>query len=174
MIHTLHNFLPAEILEDITTKYQRSCGTASFEINNMGRWGAGLDTGSYAPVFILPLDEHREYFIQRYKSVNPIFEKFNNVTCYLHVWPSGSQINFHHDGVNEPDGTATSTIYISPEWDQNWGGLFLYDDAHLGKGWIYPHYNQMVWFVPPIFHATSMISLAAKHPRLSIQLFFTR
>jgi hypothetical protein len=46
----------------------------------MGRWGAGLETGSYAPVLVLPLEEYRDYFIQKYiTDVHPDFEQFQNL-----------------------------------------------------------------------------------------------
>lgn len=173
MIHTVHNFLEPEILAAILKKFDDSKGTAAFEVNDMGRWGKGLEAGSYAPVFILPLEEYKEYFLKKYKSVNPIFESYNNLTCFMHIWPRGSQINFHHDQVGDAkDGRLSSTIYLNENWNWNWGGLFLYDDPHLGQGWVFPHSNKMIWFVPPIYHATSMVSLAAEYPRLSIQLFF--
>ena len=88
----------------------------------------------------------------------------------MHIWPRGSQINFHHDQVEED--RLSSTIYINENWNWNWGGLFLYDDPHLGQGWVFPHSNKMIWFVPPIYHATTMVTLSAEYPRLSIQLFF--
>jgi hypothetical protein len=173
MLYQVPNFLEPEVLESISQKYEKARGTPSFEVNNMGRWGAGLESGSYAPVFILPLDEFKEYFIQKYKSVDPAFKDYNQLTVFLHIWPPGSQINFHHDAPAEAE-RISSTIYITPTWNWNWGGFFIYDDAELGQGWVYPHYNQMVWFRPPVWHSTSMITPLAEHPRLSIQLFFMK
>jgi hypothetical protein len=173
MINQVPNFLSTEILNEIRQKFENSKGQDKFEINNMGRWGTGLEHGSYAPVFVLKLDEYRDYFINLYKSVDPIFKDYNNLVCFLHIWPPGSQINFHHDASDGAE-RLSSTIYINESWNWNWGGFFLYDDEHLGNGWVYPHPNLMVWFQPPVWHSTSMITLAAEHPRLSIQLFFTK
>ena len=173
MINIVPNFLEQGILDAITQKYENSRGGAVFEVNNMGRWGKGLDAGSFAPVFVLPLDEFKEYFIEKYKNLDPIFKDFNQLTCFLHIWPPGSQINFHHDAAdNSP--RLSSTIYINPNWNWNWGGMFLYDDQQMGQGWVYPHYNKMVWFEPPVWHSTSMVTLSAEYPRLSIQLFFSK
>jgi hypothetical protein len=173
MINIVPNFLEQNIIDEINEKFHSSKGKNVFEINNMGRWGSGLEAGSYAPVFILNIDEYKDYFIQKYKSVDPVFQDFNRLTCFLHIWPPGSQINFHHDAA-ENDPRLSSTIYINPSWNWNWGGLFLYDDPDTGQGWVFPHYNKMVWFVPPIFHSTSMVNLAAEYPRLSIQCFFSK
>lgn len=173
MLNIVGNFLEKEVIDNINQKFQDSKGKQVFEINNMGRWGAGLESGSYAPVFILNLDEYKDYFIQKYKTVDPIFKDYNNLTVYLHVWPPGSQINFHHDH-DERVKRLSSTIYINERWNWNWGGFFIADDPHMGQRWVYPQYNTMVWFEPPVWHSTSMVTLLAEFPRLSIQLFFTQ
>ena len=170
MIHTVTDFLEPDILSAILKKYQDAQGTASFEIGNTGRWGDGLSIGSYSPVLILPLLEYKEYFLKKYQSVDPMFKEYPVLSCFMQIWPSGSHINFHHDGKDR----LSSTIYLNEAWHWSWGGLFLFDDQELGQGWIYPHYNKMTWFVPPIYHSVSMITLAADHPRLSIQLFFEK
>jgi hypothetical protein len=96
----------------------------------MGRWGAGLGTGSYAPVLVLKLDEYREYFLAKYKALDPIFEDYNNLIVYMHIWLPGSQINWHHDGPTTENNfeRLSSTIYLTENWNWNWGGLFVYDD----------------------------------------------
>lgn len=175
MINKVYNFLDEQTLQALRQKFENAKGKASFEVNHMGRWGAGLESGSYAPVLILPLDEYREYFLEKYKEVHPDFGDYKNLTCFMHIWLPGSQINFHHDdSTNNGNPRLSSTIYINEKWNWNWGGLFLYDDPDTGQGWVYPHSNSMVWFRPPIYHATSMITMDAEIPRLSIQLFFNK
>lgn len=175
MINRVSNFLDESTLLALRQKYENARGTPSFEVNNMGRWGAGLESGSYAPVLILPLEEYKEYFLEKYKSVHPDFADHRNLTVFMHIWLPGSQINFHHDDSSDHGNPRlSSTIYINERWNWNWGGLFLYDDPDTGQGWVYPHSNSMVWFRPPIYHATSMITMDAEFPRLSIQLFFNK
>jgi hypothetical protein len=173
MINIVPNFLDQPVLDSLTKKFEDSKGKNVFEVNNMGRWGAGLEAGSYAPVLILNIDEHKEYLLQKYKSMNPIFNGYNHLTCFMHIWLPGSQINFHHDA-SDLNPRLSSTIYINPEWNWNWGGLFLYDDPEEGQRWVFPHYNKMIWFVPPIYHSTSMVTNSAEYPRLSIQCFFMK
>jgi hypothetical protein len=172
MLHQVSNFLEPEVLDAIRQKFADSHGRDVFEVNNMGRWGAGLEAGSYSPVLVLKLEEYRDYFIQKYKTVDPAFAEFNNVIVYMHIWLPGSQINWHHDS-NDEAPRLSSTIYINPSWNWNWGGLFLYDDPGLGQRWVFPHENHMVWFRPPVWHSTTMVTQSAEYPRLSIQLFFT-
>ena len=173
MINQVPNFLDQNMLLALRKKFEDAHGQGVFEINHMGRWGKGLEAGSYAPVLVLKLDEYADYFINRYKTVDPVFAEFNNVVCFMHVWLPGSQINWHHDS-DDSYNRLSSTIYINEAWNWNWGGFFIYDDQHLGQGWVYPHPNLMVWFRPPVWHSTSMVTLAAEFPRLSIQLFFTK
>ena len=167
------DFLEPEVLNGLRQKFQNARGTPSFEVNNMGRWGAGLETGSYAPVLILQLPEYRQYFLDKYCAMNPVFEEYQNLTVYMHIWLPGSQINWHHDQ-SDTTPRLSSTIYINEAWNWNWGGLFVYDDPIEGKGWEFPHSNYMIWFQPPLWHATTMVSMAAEYPRLSVQCFFNK
>ena len=174
MIYQQFDFLEEDVYNELLQKFENSKGQAVFEVNNMGRWGSGLETGSYSPVLVLALDEYKDYFIKKYSQIDPRFASHPNLTVFMHVWLPGSQINWHHDS---PDSVTrmSSTIYLNPNWDWNWGGLFLYDDPEMpGRyGWIFPHKNSAVWFKPPLWHSTTMITNAAPYPRLSIQLFFT-
>jgi Rps23 Pro-64 3,4-dihydroxylase Tpa1-like proline 4-hydroxylase len=172
MINTVWDWLEPEVLQEIKDRYENAKGTPSFEINNMGRWGKGLDSGSFAPVVILPLPEYEQYFLDKYKKLDPVFEQFDQVTVFLQIWPPGSQIGWHHDA-DDSINRIGSTVYLNETWNWNWGGLFLYDDPDHGQGWVFPNHNKMIWFVPPVWHATSMVGLNAEHPRISIQIFFT-
>lgn len=174
MINRRQNFLDETTLTALRNKFEASKGKAVFEVNNMGRWGAGLEAGSYAPVLILPIPEFRDHLINKYQNeVDPMFKEYPNLTCFMHIWLPGSQITFHHDA-SEDNPRLSSTIYINEAWNWNWGGLFIYDHPQLGQGWVYPHPNSMIWFKPPIYHATTMVSGHAEHPRLSIQCFFNK
>lgn len=169
-----HNFLEPDVLASLRNKFESSRGKAAFEVNNMGRWGAGLEAGSYAPVLVLPLDEYKEYFVKKYSNeVDPRFRDYTSLTCFMHVWLPGSQIQWHHDDPGS-NSRLSSTIYINESWNWNWGGLFIYEHPDQGQRWVYPHPNSMIWFVPPVWHATTMVNAHAPHPRLSIQCFFNR
>ncbi len=167
------NFLEPDVLDGLRQKYNQAKGKDVFEVNHMGRWGAGLEAGSYSPVLILQIPEYRQYLIDKYSSTYPVFRDYPNLTCFMHVWLPGSQINWHHDK-SDTTPRLSSTIYINEAWNWNWGGLFVYDDTVEGQGWIFPHSNLMVWFEPPLWHSTSMVTLSAEYPRLSIQCFFNK
>ena len=173
IVNKVYNFLEPDVLEALRAKFNNARGQAVFEINHMGRWCKGLESGSYAPVLILPIPEFRQYFIDKYQAMDPVFNEYANLNCFMHVWLPGTQIQFHHDASDE-NPRLSSTIYINESWNWNWGGFLLYDDPEAGQGWAYPHPNSMVWFKPPLWHATSMVNSNAEFPRLSIQLFFNK
>jgi hypothetical protein len=56
MLHQVSNFLEPQVLDAIRQKFADSRGRDVFEVNNMGRWGAGLEAGTYSPVLVLKLE----------------------------------------------------------------------------------------------------------------------
>jgi hypothetical protein len=173
VLNRIYNFLEPDILQELRKKFTDSWGQAVFEVNYWGRWGTGLEQGSYSPVLILHIDEYQDYFRKKFSAVDSVFDEYPRMTCYMHVWLPGTQINWHHDS-NVENTRLSASVYINETWNRNWGGLFLYDDDREGQGWIYPEPNSCVWFRPPVWHGTTMITNAATTPRLSIQLFFNK
>ena len=82
IINRVSNFLEQEVLTSLREKFEKSKGTPSFEVNNMGRWGAGLEAGSYSPVLILPLEEYRQYFIDKYCDILPMVKLALGYNCH--------------------------------------------------------------------------------------------
>ena len=174
MINTIYDFLEEDVYNSLIDRYESSKGRPVFEVNDMGRWGKGLESGNYAPVLVLPLEDYKDYFKQKYSQVDSRFDQHPNLTCFMHIWLPGSKINWHHDAPTETS-RMSSTIYLNANWDWNWGGLFMYDDPEMPgqHGWLFPHKNSACWFQPRIWHSTTMISAEALYPRLSVQLFFS-
>lgn len=166
-MNIVSNFLEQNVINDICSYYESKKGTASFEVAEHGRWVNSLYAGNMGSVYVLPLENFREYFTQKFYS---IFPEYNINTVYLHIWNVGSHINWHTDGVGN---RAAATIYLNEDWNVNWGGLFLYDNnGH--ASWFNPQYNYCVYFKSPMWHSVTMINRSAEYPRLSIQLFFDK
>lgn len=173
MLNTIENFLEQDKIDYVNDKINTSKGQPVWEMNDLGRWGQGLNAGSTGPVMILDLPEMKEFFIEKYKRVDPLFEQCTSVNCFAHLWYPGSHINWHTDKTeHSSDAKMSSTIYLSEHWDWNWGGLLVYAHENTGNRWIYPTYNACVWFKPPVWHCVTTINQLAQHPRVSIQLFF--
>lgn len=167
----MENALPFEMVEDITNKYESNKNKDVFEVNGLGRWGAGLDDSSYAPALIMNLHEYESDILNIMRQKDDRFESVNHVKPFMHIWLPGSSINFHDDANPEDDNRMSATFYITKEWNWNWGGLFLWDSPTQGNKWFYPFYNSVAWFRPPLWHSVTMVSKNAPHPRLSIQCF---
>ncbi len=172
-INIIPNFLSQETIDLIFKKYEDSKGKAAFEINEMGRWGADLYAGNFGPVYIISMyEELAAYFQYRFKSI-PEFDEYKTVSaCFLHIWQHGSGINWHHDSLGD-NHRVGFTIYLNPNWNVNWGGLFLWE-KHGQTGWICPQYNMAVWLKSPLWHSVSLITRAAPTPRFSLQLFLEK
>jgi Rps23 Pro-64 3,4-dihydroxylase Tpa1-like proline 4-hydroxylase len=176
LVNLIPNFLDGSTIDSIIKKYEASKDKASFRINHYGFWGKGLAKGSFGPVYMLPLDEYAETIQERVWKNLPQFEGYYPYSLFLHVWEPGSQINWHDDIHNSEWEELTTTIYLNKNWSPDWGGLFLYSGTPglVNGKWVCPVHNQLCWFVPPVWHATTMCSNSMTEPRLSIQGFWRK
>ena len=167
----LSNAIPEDMLDDITNKYETNKEKDVFEVNSLGRWGAGLSDSSYAPALIMNLHEYENDILNILRTKDDRFNEVNHVKPFMHIWLPGSSINFHDDANPVSDDRMSATFYITKDWNWNWGGMFMWDSPSQGNKWIYPFYNSCAWFRPPMWHSVSMVSKNAPYPRLSIQCF---
>jgi Rps23 Pro-64 3,4-dihydroxylase Tpa1-like proline 4-hydroxylase len=173
-MNIINQFLEDEVMKEIIKKYKDSRGEAVFEINEMARWPSSLYEGNFGPVYVLRLDEFKDYFTKKFSTVDPIFQDYKLGPCFMHIWQKGSGIRWHHDGSDEFPKRIGATIYLNERWDSGWGGLFIYENKYGHCGWYCPQYNSCVWFESPMWHHVSIINSNVPFPRLSIQLFFDR
>lgn len=176
LINIVPNFLDESTIHSILKKYEDSKEKASFRINHYGFWGKGLAEGSSGAVYMLPLDEFAEAIQKKVWKNLPQFQGYYPYSLFLHIWEPGSQINWHDDIHDTKWEELTTTIYLNKYWNPNWGGLFLYSGTPglINGNFTLPVYNQLSWFVPPVWHATTMCSNAMTEPRLSIQGFWRK
>jgi Rps23 Pro-64 3,4-dihydroxylase Tpa1-like proline 4-hydroxylase len=85
-----------------------------------------------------------------------------------YAWSKLSYIPWHNDGHRK----TAITIYLNEIWDENWGGIFLYKDKKTNhiKGYI-PKFNTAIKNDSHVIHSTTMVSLDAEVPRITIQIF---
>jgi len=97
--------------------------------------------------------------------------KDDDYFVFCHVWEKLSFIPWHNDQIKKKSREAI-TIYLNPQWKEDWGGLFLYkenDTPHI-KGFI-PTFNTAIRNSGSLLHSVSIISPDAEEPRVSIQIF---
>lgn len=176
LVNTVADFLDEATINSILDKYEKSKTEANFRINHYGFWGRGLATGSFGPVYMLPLDEYAQILENKVWNKLPQFKGYYPYSLFLHIWEPGSQINWHDDVHDQSWEELTTTIYLNKNWNINWGGLFLCKDSNdspTGQ-WFAPIHNQLSWFVPPVWHATTMCTNSMTEPRLNIQGFWRK
>jgi hypothetical protein len=89
-------------------------------------------------------------------------------TVMNYAWSRMSYIPWHNDGIHE----VAITVYLNDVWNLNWGGIFLYmagEPASI-RGYA-PKFNTAVKNSGQIAHATTMVTIDAKSPRFTLQLF---
>lgn len=168
-MNIIKNFLDEENMQNLWNKYEQSKGHPLFEINDLGRWVSPLYQGNFGPVYILRLDEWRDFFYDKLCNVS-LFKDYQLSACFMHIWQKGSGIRWHEDGTGNRIGV---TIYMNRKWDVNWGGIFLYQKNGDNK-WYCPEYNDCVYFESPLWHSVSIISNDIPEPRMSVQLFWDK
>jgi Rps23 Pro-64 3,4-dihydroxylase Tpa1-like proline 4-hydroxylase len=98
----------------------------------------------------------------------------------LHVMDRGDYLTTHLDYNLHPqlllERRLNLVLFLNQVWSEEWGGAFdLYDD--MGEGpvkRIYPSFGQMVlWESSELaYHGTQLVSLEAKHPRLTLACYY--
>jgi Rps23 Pro-64 3,4-dihydroxylase Tpa1-like proline 4-hydroxylase len=86
-----------------------------------------------------------------------------------YVWTKLSYIPWHNDTTY----TSAITIYLNEYWDPDWGGIFLYHtetEQKNIKGYI-PKFNTAIKNSRKVYHSTTIISMDAETPRVTVQLF---
>jgi hypothetical protein len=92
-----------------------------------------------------------------------------NYSVMNYVWTRLSYIPWHNDNHRR----NAITVYLNENWHADWGGIFLYaedSERRKIKGYV-PRFNTAVKNNSKIQHSTTMISMDAESPRVTIQLF---
>tara|TARA_R100001244_G_C5105164_1_gene119785 strand:+ start:70 stop:597 length:528 start_codon:yes stop_codon:yes gene_type:complete len=97
------------------------------------------------------------------------FKKYNCVALNYYRWHPGSFIPFHNDKIYD----LASSIYLTKDWDSNYGGLFLFEDSEQFLKAVVPSYNNGIINSNSVVHGTSIVSPKAPI-RETLQLFFQR
>jgi hypothetical protein len=97
---------------------------------------------------------------------------FNNVSTTklsFYFYTSGAHIPWHNDN-NHSGGI---TIYLNQEWNNDWGGAFLYstNPSKMIDGGFYPKQNQAIIITDNLPH-TVVPTTKYSDIRISIQCFF--
>jgi SM-20-related protein len=81
----------------------------------------------------------------------------------------GHFLTRHDDDVPNSGRRAAFVLYLSAEWQADWGGLlqFIDRDGHVAEAYT-PTFNSLALFRVPSSHSVSMVTPLAPIPRLAI------
>lgn len=188
------NFLPIEFIDEVEN-YTRSIlfdpvwQNAGITVHkNLGHTFTEDDLNTYIAKHLWPwfakLPEEFKQRLFKYLLEEKTVLKKTPKQFFTHLHHSGPLESYPwhtdvHSEYHDPDytgdnfdGTMGITIYLNKNWDQDWGGYFLYKDSKdaTSGGFVQPVYNRAVFNNGKEYHAVSGTGLRCD-VRLSIQIF---
>ena len=130
--------------------------------------------GSCGTVLIRDLNaEDKNLLKEALIAHNLILESENiELEAQAYLWNRLSYIPWHSDKDDDDSTRYAATLYLNNDWDDNWGGLFLYkkEGKIFGES---PRYNKFVFNDKNYEHSTTILGTDAPI-RQTIQLFWKK
>ena len=161
-IKVIENFLPEDLYNKCNeTSINLLKHGKNFRTNQMWDYNVRCDSST---VLV------NEIFDQEFKNniSNIVKDKFERETksIMFYYWMPCSHIPWHND-VGHSGGI---TIYLNEKWNNDHGGIFLFDDGKEIHG-IYPNKNRAIEQYGQVYHSVCPTSINSDIRR-TIQMFF--
>jgi len=164
IMKTLYNFLSQDVI-DLAHQEVEKFKTKEVWKVSLNFWEKdlvkGAVIGSVSQAFASP---HLADIIAG--TIAPFVPQYKDLMVQHYLWHPLSGINMHYDG----GWLFGATIYLTPEWDITWGGLFVYEDRN-GLQIKFPTYNSININDDSTRHMVTMVSPLAPHPRHALQIW---
>jgi hypothetical protein len=181
MIHIVRDVLSQELIDRIFAWNEETKGGDVWASNQV-KWLNVLKYATTGTILSRVLPDHlRGDIFKDLYNRNKIDRQPLSTSALFYIGFPNSCVNWHPDF---PEYEAMS-VYLSKEWDSNWGGWFAWTEENAGKDLSQPAFNPLSgnFFVPQYntaihstnteWHCTTPISPMAQ-PRYSIQLWFSK
>jgi 2OG-Fe(II) oxygenase superfamily len=162
-IKIIENFLPDELYNECNdySIHLLKNDKNTFRTNHMWDYSVKLDSAT-----VLVHNINNAELMNKLSNI--VKEKFdreiNEIMFYY--WMPCSHIPWHND-----DGHLGGiTIYLNEKWDNNHGGIFLFNDGTHIHG-IYPHQNRAIEQYGNVYHSVCPTTMNSDIRR-TIQMFF--
>ena len=133
-------------------------------------WPSNLIRGVIGSCHLMLVPDHlSDEILESIDKISPKNYKNNDILIQFHIWDRLSGINWHDDGTYD----YGITIYLNEYWDENWGGIFLWQDKtddNQIKG-LMPKKNTMVINDNYEEHCVTPVGVLYDMPRMTIQIF---
>ena len=162
---TLYDFLDDETIGMTMEEVEYLKTTTTWLISN-NTWPEELTEG--AIIGTVSQSPCSEVLMKRViKAIEPHIPKCNDVSIQHYLWHPLSGINMHNDG----NYIFGATIYLTPRWNINWGGLFVYTNSD-GKNLkvTFPYFNSININDSITPHMVTTVSPLAPYPRYTLQI----
>ena len=168
-MHVINNFINPNFIDEILHENKELID------DNIWRSNLGWQDDIVSPngvVLIRPLNENQKNGIVKALKMRGLVpqDKEIELDAQAYMWYKFSYIPWHSDKESDDEIRFAATLYLNKEWDDNWGGLFLYkinDQIHAEA----PRFNKLVFNDNNYAHATSMLTSNAPF-RFTVQLFW--
>lgn len=164
MITVHEGVLDPEFCAGLFTKLlDEMCSGAAVYRTNYA-WEHNIVLGS-TPVLIRDADEETRAQVIKGFLGKGILKDPERLSISAYIWTRGSYIPWHNDVMSK----FAATVYLNPNWELNWGGLFLYQ-TNDGIKATPPNFNTAVVNEGNVLHATSILANDSP-PRVTLQIF---
>ena len=165
----INNFISPEFIDEILKENK------DLIYDNIWRSNLGWQDDIVSPngvVLIRPLNVNQKKELLKALKKHTLIpdDKKIELDAQAYMWHKFSFIPWHSDKDSYDEVRFAATLYLNKEWDDNWGGLFLYkknDCIHAEA----PRFNKLVFNDQNYEHATSMLTSTAPF-RFTVQLFW--
>lgn len=168
---TITDFITPDFLEEIRQQNEALLYTNVWKTSLGWQQEIVAPTGS---VLIRELTDDQKETVKsalmahQIMDINAMYE----FEAQVYLWQRLSFIPWHNDKEEEDTIRYAATLYMNEQWEDDWGGLFLYKDK-TGIHAESPTYNKLVFNDQNFPHATSMIASNAPL-RQTLQLFWKK
>lgn len=166
---TIHNFIDPDFIHAILKE------NSELMYENVWKSNLGWQNEIVAPtgvVLIRSLSDIQSHTIQEALYASGLAQKgqIEDFEAQVYLWHKLSFIPWHNDKYEDDKVRFAASLYLNPEWNEDWGGLFLYkfENQILAES---PIFNKLVFNDHNYAHSTSILSVDAPL-RQSIQLFW--
>lgn len=120
---------------------------------NLNSWPNDVK-GNSNLVEIITINNHMQLFRDIYNELKEFGGiNYNELSLQIYIWHPGSYIKWHNDG----DHKLGFTVYLNENWDEDFGGIFLYKEQNNIFGFK-PEHNTIIFVKDKLEHCVTMIT----------------
>jgi Rps23 Pro-64 3,4-dihydroxylase Tpa1-like proline 4-hydroxylase len=168
MIVKIDNLLPHDLLVDTAHAAENVLISNRYNLSSNFSWNNDIILDS-APVLTHLIDKDSKLYKDLRQCIvdKTDMDSRSEIDIMFYYWSVFSYIPWHDDCHVD----SALTLYLNPDWDENWGGYFMYEDGDEVKA-IKPQGNMAI-YNKTVKHCTTPVHIGGKM-RVTMQVFEKR